>query len=70
MKYQFKIKNFIEDLAKNKQIDDQLLIGTLRSEFPYKLQDRIYEFNNDDIAVIDKELELLVWKEWCIPYKE
>lgn len=70
MKYQFKIKNFIEDLAKNKQIDDQLLIGTLRSEFPYKLQDRIYEFNNDDIAVIDKELELLVWKDWCIPYKE
>lgn len=70
MKYQFKIKNFIEDLAKNKQIDDQLLIGTLRSEFPYKLQNRIYEFNNDDIAVIDRELEILVWKEWCIPYKE
>ena len=70
MKYQFKIKKFIEDLAKNNEINEQLLISTLRSEFPYKLNNRIYIFSPDETAVIDRELEILVWKEWCIPYKE
>lgn len=70
MKYQFKIKKFIEDLAKNKEINDQLLISTLRSEFPYKLNNRIYVFMPSETVVIDRELEILVWKDWCIPYKE
>ena len=69
MKYQFKISQFIKD--KDIQgMPDTTLIETFKSEWLYRLQDKIYEFGNDDTIAVDRELNILVWKTWCIPYKE
>lgn len=69
MKYQFKISKFIED-KDIQSMPDHVLIATLKGSWLYQLQDKIYEFDNDDTIAVDRELNILVWKTWCIPYKE
>lgn len=69
MKYQFKISKFIQD-KDVQSMPENVLIDTFKSNWLYRLQDKIYEFGNDDRFVLDSELVVLVWKSWCIPYKE
>lgn len=69
MKYQFKIKKFIEDLSKS-QTPDLLIISVMRSAWIYKIIDKIYEFKEDDRYVKDVDNEIIIWKDWCIPFKE
>lgn len=69
MKYQFKISKFIKD-KDIQSMPDHVLIVTLKGSWLYQLQDKIYEFGDNDTIAVDRELNILVWKTWCIPYKE
>lgn len=69
MKYQFKISKFIAD-NDIQSMPEHVLIATLKGSWLYQLHDKIYEFSDDDIFIVDRELNILVWKSWCIPYKE
>lgn len=69
MKYQFTIKAFIQDLAKS-NMPDNLIISTMKSNWVYDIVDKIYEFNSEDDYIIDSEYCIIIWKDWCIPYKE
>lgn len=69
MKYQFNIVNWIIDLKKN-NINYQLLVNTLKGHLIYRLDGKVYEFKDDENMIIDEEYQVIIWKEWCIPYKE
>lgn len=69
MKYQFNIINWVIDL-KNNNINYQLLLNTLKGQLIYQLDGKVYDFKEDENMVIDKEYQVIIWKDWCIPYKE
>ena len=69
MKYQFKISQFIKD--KDIQgMPDKILIETFKSEWLYRLQNRIFEFKDNENCINDDIECMIIWRAWCIPYKE
>ena len=69
MKYQFKISKFIQD-KDIQSMPDTTLIETFKSKWLYRLQDRIFEFKDNENCINDDIECIIIWKEWCIPYKE
>ena len=69
MKYQFNIKAFLQDLSKE-NMPDNLIISVMRSDLPYRLMDKIYTFEDNENCIWDLENHIIIWKAWCIPYKE
>ena len=69
MKYQFNIKAFLQDLAKA-NIPDNLIISFMRSDWVYRLMNKLYNFEDNEDILWDLENHILIWKTWCIPYKE
>lgn len=69
MKYQFNIKAFLQDLSKA-NVPDNLIISFMRSDGVYHLLDKIYTFEDNEDVIWDLENHIMIWKAWCIPYKE
>ena len=69
MKYQFNIKSFLQDLVKA-NMPDNLIISFMRSDWIYRIMDRIYIFEENEDVLWDLEYHIMIWKAWCIPYKE
>lgn len=69
MKYQFKISKFIQD-KEVQSMPDTLLIDIFKCSWLYRLQDRIFEFKEDETYCLDTITGYYIWKSWCIPYKD
>ena len=49
---------------------DKILIETFKSEWLYRLQNRIFEFKDNENCINDDIECMIIWRAWCIPYKE